>query len=59
MLFLYLVCNMNKTIKRNIYYFLMFKIKIILYSNIFYLKKKMKFLLHLTIFMIKTFKLYR
>ena len=35
----------------------MFKIKIILHFNIFYLKK-MKFLLRLTIFMIKIFKIY-
>ena len=37
--------------------FLMFKINIISYSNIFYLKK-IKFLLYLTISMIKIFKLY-
>ena len=38
--------------------FLIFKIKIIPHSNIFYLKK-MKFLLYLTIFMIKIFKIYK
>ena len=39
-------------------YILVFKMKIILHFNIFYLKK-MKFILHLTIFMIKIFKLYK
>ena len=37
----------------------MFKIKIILHSNIFYLKKNMKFIWCLTIFMIKIFKIYK
>ena len=40
MLYLYLVCKMNKKNKIGyIYYFSMFKIKFILYFNICYFKK--------------------
>ena len=49
-----------KWIKNNMEYilFLIFKIKIIPYLNIF-IFKKMKYLLCLTIFMIKIFELYK
>ena len=40
MLSLYLVIEMKKIIIWNIYYFSIFKIKIILHSNVFYFKNK-------------------
>ena len=56
-LYLYLIYEMNKKYIKYIL-ILIFKIKIISYSNIFYLKK-IKILLCSTIFMIKIFKFHK